>query len=73
MGVDLSPRDSPGEFLGVWRLISDTGGAGGPIVIGSIAQVITLGVASVATAGVGVVGALMLIFVVRETMTRTPR
>lgn len=73
MGTDLAPRDNPGEFLGVWRLISDTGGAGGPIVIGGIAQVVTLGVASVATAGVGVFGALMLIFIVRETMTRTQR
>ena len=73
MGVDLSPRDNPGEFLGVWRLISDTGGAGGPVIIGSIAQVVTLGVASVATAGVGVIGALMLIFVVRETMDRGQR
>ena len=73
MGTDLAPRNKPGEFLGVWRLISDTGGASGPIVIGGIAQIVTLGVASVVTAGVGVAGALMLVFVVRETMTRTPR
>lgn len=73
MGTDLAPRDNPSEFLGVWRLISDTGGAGGPIVIGGIAQVVTLGVASVATGGVGVVGVLMLIFVVKETMNRTQR
>jgi len=73
MGTDLSPKENPGEFLGVWRLISDTGGASGPIAIGGIAQVVTLGVASFATAGVGVFGALMLIFVVRETMTGIPR
>ena len=70
MGTDLAPKDNPGEFLGVWRLISDTGGASGPI---AIAQILTLGVASVATAGIGAFGALMLIFVVKETMTRTPR
>ncbi len=73
MGTDLAPRDNPGEFLGVWRLISDTGGAGGPVVIGGIAQIVTLGVASVATAGVGMFGALLLIFVVKETMTRPGR
>jgi len=73
MGTDLAPKNNPGEFLGVWRLISDTGGASGPIVIGGIAQIVTLGVASVATGGVGVVGVLMLIFLVRETMNRTPR
>jgi MFS family permease len=73
MGTDLSPKENPGEFLGVWRLISDTGGASGPIAIGGIAQVVTLGVASIATAGVGVFGTLMLIFVVRETITRTSK
>ena len=73
MGTDLSPKENPGEFLGVWRLISDTGGASGPIAIGGIAQVVTLGVASLATAGVGVFGTLMLIFVVRETITRTSK
>ena len=73
MGTDLAPKDNPGEFLGVWRLISDTGGATGPIAIGGIAQVLTLGVAAAATAGIGAFGALVLIFVVKETMTRTPR
>jgi MFS family permease len=73
MGTDLSPKENPGEFLGVWRLISDTGGATGPIAIGGIAQIVTLGVASFATAGVGAFGTLMLIFVVKETMTRTSK
>jgi MFS family permease len=73
MGVDKAPRDNPGPFLGVWRLISDTGGSSGPIVIGGIAQIVTLGAASLATAGVGLFGALMLIFVVRETLVRTPK
>jgi len=72
-GTDLAPKDNPGEFLGVWRLISDTGGASGPIAIGGIAQILTLGAASVATAGIGTFGVLMLIFGVKETMTRTPR
>lgn len=73
MGTDLAPRNNPGQFLGVWRLVSDTGGASGPIVVGGIAQVATLGVAAAATAGVGVFGALLLVFVVRETMTRARR
>ncbi len=72
-GTDLSPKNNPGGFLGVWRFISDTGGAGGPVAIGGLAQIVTLGVASLATAGIGAFGALMLIFVVKETMTRTPK
>ena len=71
-GTDLSPKNNPGGFLGVWRFISDTGGASGPVAIGGLAQIVTLGVASLATAGIGAFGAFMLIFIVKETMTRTP-
>ena len=72
MGVDKAPKNNPGPFLGVWRLISDTGGSIGPVAIGGIAQAVSLGIAATATAGVGLVGALLLIFVVRETLVRTP-
>ena len=72
-GTDLSPKINPGGFLGVWRFISDTGGASGPVAIGGLAQIVTLGVASLATAGIGAFGAFMLIFIVKETMTRTPK
>ncbi len=72
MGVDFAPKDSPGEFLGVWRFISDAGGASGPVVIGGIVQALTLGAASVATAGIGGVGALILLFLVRETLVKEP-
>ena len=72
-GTDLSPKNNPGGFLGVWRFISDTGGASGPVAIGGLAQIVTIGVASLATAGIGAFGAFMLIFIVKETMTRTPK
>ena len=70
MGTDLAPRNNPGEFIGVWRFISDIGGAGGPVMIGGIAQIVSRGAAAVTTAGIGLVGAFMLITVVRETMNR---
>jgi hypothetical protein len=70
MGVDFAPKDNPGEFLGVWRFISDGGGAAGPASIGGIASVFALGTASVLTAGVGLLGAGILIFFVRETLVK---
>lgn len=70
MGTDLAPRNNPGEFIGVWRFISDTGGASGPVMIGGIAQVVSLGVAAFTTMGIGLVGAFLLITVVKETMNR---
>jgi MFS family permease len=70
MGTDFAPEKSPGEFLGVWRFISDAGGATGPLVIGGTAQVLTLGAASVATAGLGGIGVLVLVLLVRETLIK---
>ena len=70
IGTDLAPRNNPGEFIGVWRFISDTGGASSPVMIGGITQIVSLGVAASATAGIGLFGALMLVTVVKETMNR---
>jgi MFS family permease len=70
MGVDFAPRKNPGEFMGVWRLISDIGGASGPSAIGAYAAVVTLGTASVLTAGIGVLGAGILLFLVKETLVK---
>ena len=71
LGTDFAPPDNPGEFLGVWRFISDGGGAAGPSAIGGFAAATaSLGAASVFTAGIGGVGALVLIFLVRETLIK---
>ena len=67
LGSDLSPLEGRGEFLGVWRLVGDVGTASGPFIIGTIAEVLTLASACGITAGVGLLGALVMIFKVRET------
>ncbi len=67
MGADIAPKDAAGEFLGVWRLITDSGGAAGPLAIGGIAQAFVLGTACLATSGIGVLGALVMLFLVQET------
>ncbi|MEX2375284.1 MAG: MFS transporter [Dehalococcoidia bacterium] len=70
LGADFSPPGSRGEFLGVWRLVSDVGTAGGPIVIAAIASATTLGVACVATGGIGIIGAIVMITLVPEPLKR---
>jgi MFS family permease len=70
LGADFSPPGARGEFLGVWRLVGDIGTSSGPMVLAGIASVATLGVASVATGGIGVAGALVLIFLVPEPLRR---
>ncbi|MBM3139437.1 MAG: MFS transporter [Chloroflexi bacterium] len=72
LGADLSPPTGRGEFLGVWRLVGDVGHAGGPFVIGAVAQALTLAVAAAVTAGVGLVGAVFLALVAAETLRRAP-
>ena len=73
LGADFSPPIGRGEFLGVWRLISDTGQAGGPLVISVLTGLGSLGLASVASSGIGFAGAALMFFLVPETLHRTTR
>ena len=70
LGSDLAPARDPGEFLGVWRFISDVGGAVGPPLIGGIAQVFALATATWLTGGIAGIGAIALVTLVKETVTR---
>jgi MFS family permease len=67
LGADLAPRGATGEFLGLWRLVGDTGSAGGPLVVGSLTDAIGFDGASFALAGIGVAASLTLALLVRET------
>lgn len=72
LGADLAPEEGRSQFLGVWRLIGDVGSAAGPLLVGAVAQLVTLGVAAVATAGLGLLGALAMAGLVGETLRRPP-
>ena len=68
LGADLSPVESRGEFLGLWRLISDTGFTGAPLVIGTVADILALGPAIWVIAGSGLAAASIFLFFVPETL-----
>ena len=68
IGMDLSPAGERAQFLGVWRLIGDAGGVGGPLLAGILVDVLSLSAASFFVAGVGFVGGLVLFFLVPETL-----
>jgi len=68
LGADFAPAGNRGEFLGVWRLVGDIGTASGPLIVSAITGAATLGVASVATGGIGVLGALVFIRFVPEPL-----
>jgi len=54
----------------VWRLLSDAGIAGGPAVIAVLTSVGSLAVAAVASGGIGLAGAAVMLLFVPETLRR---
>ena len=70
LGADFSPSQGRSEFLGVWRFVGDSGGAVGPIVMGTVATVLTSGLASVFTAGLAGIGVLLAIVLIPEPRKR---
>lgn len=68
LGADLAPPDAVGEFLGIWRFVGDAGQAGGPLVVGLVADALGLIATAVALAGIGLVAAVILSVLVRETL-----
>lgn len=70
LGADFAPRRERGEFLGVWRLMGDSGSFVGPIVMGQIASAFVLSTAFTFTASLGIIGVLIIAFLVQETLGR---
>jgi len=70
LGADFAPPRQRGEFLGVWRLMGDSGSFAGPILMGYIASSFLLSTAFTVTAGLGLVGILMMVFFVKETLVK---
>lgn len=68
LGADFAPARGRAEFLGVWRLVSDIGTAGGPLLAAGVAAAASLGSASVLTGALGVAGATVLLFRMPEPL-----
>jgi MFS family permease len=70
LGADLAPPASRGEFLGMWRLIGDTGSTVGPIIGGAIAGWLALPIAAVVMGSSGMLSSLIFATLVPETNRR---
>lgn len=68
LGSDLSPVAGRSQFFGLWRLVSDLGTAGGPLLVAAVTSVASLGAAAVVVAGVGLIGVGVLWRAVPETL-----
>jgi MFS family permease len=71
LGMDLAPPEGRNHFLGIWRLIGDVGGVGGPLLAGVLAEAASLALASVSVAGIGVLGILVFALLVPESKPAT--
>ena len=68
LGADLAPPDALGEYLGLWRLVGDSGHATAPIIVGGVAQVVGLVMAAYVIAGIGLGASSIFAFLVPETL-----
>ena len=73
LGSDLAPADGRAEFLGMWSMVANLGTIGGPLILGGIVAIASVGVASVTIGIIGVVGASHIAFLVPETLARPNR
>lgn len=69
LGSDLSPSVGRSQFLGVWRFVSDVGSTGGPLLVAAVTSAASLTASAIAVGGAGVVGLLVLVKRVPETLT----
>lgn len=60
LAADASPAHGRAQFLGAWRLCSDSGNGAGPLVLASVAAALSLGPALVAMGVVGLSAAAAL-------------
>ncbi|MGC0249413.1 MFS transporter [Pseudactinotalea sp. Z1748] len=60
LGADTAPPGQRAQFLGIWRLFADTGGAAGPLVVSAGAALGSLaaGIVAMGVLSAGVIGAL---------------
>ena len=57
LGADAAPDEGRTQFLGLWRLISDTGTSSGPFFLSAMTALISLGAGIVAVGTFGFVSA----------------
>ena len=70
LGADLAPANARGTFLGIWRLIGDSGSTAGPLAIGAAAEVFSLPFTAGLISGAGFFAFFTFLFFVKETLDK---
>ncbi|MGI8667172.1 MAG: MFS transporter [Jatrophihabitans sp.] len=67
MGADLAPTNGRPVFLGVWRLLGDTGGCSGPVLLSVITGAAGLAAGVIANGGLGLLAAAIVWYWIPRT------
>lgn len=73
IGADLAPEVERNQFLGLYRLQLDTGVVLAPVIVGSIAESVSLAASALTIMGFGIIGAAVLAFCMKETLKKVER
>ena len=68
LGSDLSPKNQPGSFLGIWRLFGWSGNSAGGPISGAIAQTVGNTASALSISMIGGIGVLIFSFLLPETL-----
>ena len=68
LGTDLAPPGRRGEFLGIWRFLTDLGSATGPLAVSAVVTVAPLYAAALCVGALGVAGGAVIYRFVEETL-----
>ena len=72
LGSDVAPAFARGMFFGIWRFIAQVGALLGPALFGLVAEYIDYGTAFQVTAVAALAVALLVGFILKETVQREP-
>lgn len=68
LGSDLSPKNQPGSFLGIWRLFGWSGNSAGGPISGAIAQTVGNTASALSISMIGGIGVIIFSFLLPETL-----
>ncbi len=70
LSTDVAPKENPAEFLGLLRLLADSGRMAGPLVVGVVADRLDLGASAVVLGLVGLATAVLFVVAIGEPERR---
>ena len=72
LGADVAPAYARPAFLGIWRLLSDTGSCGGPVLLSAVTGAVSLSAGVIGNSFIGFVAAGLMYYWIPRTKKADP-